>query len=142
LQSHKSATPESISEALALALGDLVQAARDVSIAAGRMESASTGVEALTPRVSALNVQAELLTTNLAQNVNVTIDRLSESVASLGVSLGGDMKRFLTDVLAGLEEVSDRLGKTSVSVEFGTKQLRDDLDAMHSRLAQLSSRRP
>jgi hypothetical protein len=47
----------------------------------------------------------------------------------------------MSDVLAGLEEVNKKLLETAVGVEFGTKQLRDDLDAMHQRLAQLTNGR-
>jgi len=37
-------------------------------------------------------------------------------------------------VLVGLDEIREQLGRTSASVEFGTKSLRDDLDAIHGRL--------
>ena len=43
----------------------------------------------------------------------------------------------MADVLAGLEEVTERLKTTSVGVEFGTKMLRDDLDAIHQRLSKI-----
>lgn len=141
LQGSKSATPESITEALAFALADLMQAARDVATAASRMETASVGIDSLTPRVKDLNNHAAELGRSLSEDVNRGISDLGRSVATLGVTLGGDMQRFLTDVLVGLEEINDRLNRTSVSVEFGTKQLRDDLDAMHRSLAQLTGRR-
>ena len=142
LQASKSASPKSITEALALALEDLLQAARDVGVAASRMEVASVGIESLTPRVADLSIHTAELGRSLTNDVNKAINDLGRSVSTLGVTLGGDMQRFLTDVLVGLEEINDRLSRTSVSVEFGTKQLRDDLDAMHGSLSQLTGRQP
>ena len=141
LQGNKSASPESITESLAFALNDLSQAARDVSLAAARMEVASVGVESLTPRVESLNKQVGELNQRFGKDVVGSVDSLVSSVSTLGVTLGGDMQKFLSDVLAGLEEINERFNKTSVAVEFGTKQLRDDLDAMHQRLAQLTNGR-
>ena len=142
LQGSKSASPASITEALALALGDLIQATRDLGGAAARMEAASVGIDSLNPRIADLNIHAAELGRSLTNDVNRAIDDLGRSVATLGITLGGDMQRFLTDALVGLEEINDRLSRTSVSVEFGTKQLRDDLDAMHGSLSQLIGRRP
>jgi|GEM_PF-854755 len=142
LQGSKSASPASITEALALALGDLIQATRDLGGAAARMESASVGIDSLNPQIAELNINAAALGRSLTNDVNRAIDDLGRSVATLGITLGGDMQRFLTDALVGLEEINDRLSRTSVSVEFGTKQLRDDLDAMHGSLSQLIGRRP
>ena len=141
LQGNKTASPESITESLAFALNDLSQAARDVSLAAARMEVASVGVESLTPRVESLNKQVGELNQRFGKDVVGSVDSLVSSVSTLGVTLGGDMQKFLSDVLAGLEEINERFNKTSVAVEFGTKQLRDDLDAMHQRLAQLTNGR-
>jgi hypothetical protein len=141
MQGNKTASPESITESLAFALNDLSQAARDVSLAAARMEVASVGIESLTPRVESLNKQVGELNQRFGKDVVGSVDSLVSSVSTLGVTLGGDMQKFLSDVLAGLEEINDRFNKTSVAVEFGTKQLRDDLDAMHQRLAQLTNGR-
>ena len=141
MQGNKTASPESITESLAFALNDLSQAARDVSLAAARMEVASVGIESLTPRVESLNNQVGELNQRFGKDVVGSVDSLVASVSTLGVTLGGDMQKFLSDVLAGLEEINERFNKTSVAVEFGTKQLRDDLDAMHQRLAQLTNGR-
>ena len=141
MQGNKTASPESITESLAFALNDLSQAARDVSLAAARMEVASVGVESLTPRVESLNNQVGELNQRFGKDVVGSVDSLVSSVSTLGVTVGGDMQKFMSDVLAGLEEVNKKLLETAVGVEFGTKQLRDDLDAMHQRLAQLTNGR-
>lgn len=134
LQGNKSASPESITESLALALNDLSQAARDVSLAAARMEAASVGIDSLSPRIENLNGRITDLDHRFAKDVVKSVDSLVASVSTLGVAMGGDMQKFVADVLAGLEEVNDGFKKTFVAVEFGTKQLRDDLDAIHRKL--------
>jgi hypothetical protein len=141
LQPAKTVNPETLTEALAFALADLGSAARNVNDAAGRMERASVGVGALTPKVEDLTRNVEQLSARFEQGLSDSVERLAQSVSVLGVTLGGDMNTFLSDILAGLEEVTDRLNKTSVAVEFGTKQLRDDLDAMHDRLERLTNGR-
>jgi hypothetical protein len=134
LQGNKSASPESITESLALALNDLSQAARDVSLAAARMEAASVGIDSLSPRIENLNVKIADLDRRFGNDVVKSVDSLVDSVSTLGVAMGGDMQKFVADVLSGLEEVNDGFKKTFVAVEFGTKQLRDDLDAIHRKL--------
>lgn len=140
LQGNRNADPEAVSEALANGLNSLSAAARDVSEAAARMEAATSGVNALAPRMAELSTHVEVLSERLGRDVSRSVDALVASVSTLGVTMGGDMHTFLTNVLSGLDEVAERLGKTSVTVEFGTKQLRDDLDAVHARLAQLVNR--
>ena len=134
LQGNKSASPESITDSLALALNDLSQAARDVSLAAARMEAASVGIDSLSPRIENLNVKISDLDRRFGNDVVKSVDSLVDSVATLGVAMGGDMQKFVADVLSGLEEVNEGFKKTFVAVEFGTKQLRDDLDAIHRKL--------
>ena len=137
MQGNKTASPESITESLAFALNDLSQAARDVSLAAARMEVASVGVESLTPRVESLNKQVSELNQRFGKDVVGSVDSLVSSVSTLGVTLGGDMQKYLLDVVAGLEGLEELINKRGVSVEFGTKQLRDDVDALHKRLGDL-----
>ena len=137
LQGNKMASPESITESLAFALNDLSQASRDVSLAAARMEVASVGVESLTPRVESLNKQVGELNQRFGKDVVGSVDSLVSSVSTLGVTLGGDMQKYLLDVVAGLEGLEELINKRGVSVEFGTKQLRDDVDALHKRIGDL-----
>lgn len=137
LEGNRSIDTETLEESLAFALGDLGQAARDVQRAAERLENASVGMDALAPRVVALTTEIERLSQRFSSDVQLSIQNLTDAVGALGSTLEGDMQRFMADVLAGLEEVVDRLKTTSVGVEFGTKQLRDDLDAIHQRLATI-----
>lgn len=141
LHGNKTASPQSISEALAVVLNDLTQATKGVMTAAHRMERASIGVDSLSPHLQSLNQQMSLLSSRFGQDVVASVDALVKSVNQLGMSVGGDMRGLLSDVLTGLEEVNDRLNKTSIAVEYGTKQLRDDLDAIHQRLATVTNSR-
>jgi hypothetical protein len=137
MQGNKTASPESITESLALARKDIYHAPRDVSLAAARMEVASVGIESLTPRVESLNKQVGELNQRFGKDVVGSVDSLVSSVSTLGVTLGGDMQKYLLDVVAGLEGLEELINKRGVSVEFGTKQLRDDVDALHKRLGDL-----
>lgn len=141
LQGSRSIDTESLEETLAFALADLAQAARDVNSAAERMETASVGISSLTPRVADLTDEVGKLSGQFSTEVQESIQKLTTAVATLGSSLEGDLQKFMTDVLAGLEEVSEKLKTTAVGVEFGTKQLRDDLDAIHQRLAGVVGQR-
>jgi hypothetical protein len=141
LHGNRSASPESIGEALALALTDLSEAARNVAAATTRLEGSTSAFDALTPRLESLSQQVTNLNRHFATDVVNSVSSLSSSVAELGTTLGGDMNRFLSEVLAGIEEINESFKKTSVTVEFGTKQLRDDLDAIHRSLSQVVGRR-
>ena len=59
------------------------------------------------------------------------VNDLGRSVAGLNDAVAGDTSRLLTDIITGLEGISEQLKRTSASVEFGTKRLRDDLDDIH-----------
>ena len=138
LQGNRSIDSQTLEETLAVVLNDLGQAARDVNTAAQRLEASSTGVASLTPRIEALTVQVDTLASKFSSDLQDGITGLANAVTMLGSTLDGDLQRFMADVLAGLEEVTERLKTTSVSVEFGTKQLRDDLDAIHQRLSSIT----
>ena len=83
LQSGKRADPESLTEALAAALSDLGQAARDVHAAAERMEQATVGVDALTPKVGELGAHVERLTDQFAHHLTGSVESLVDAVAAL-----------------------------------------------------------
>jgi hypothetical protein len=141
LQGNKSVDTESLTDTLAIALNDLGQAARDVNLAAERMEAASVGVSSLTPRVAELSENVSNLSDQFSTDVQVSIQALVTAVSALGNTLEGDLQRFMSEVLTGLEEVSEGLKTTMTHVEFGTHQMREDLDAIHARLKGLINSR-
>lgn len=138
LHGKRQANPESISEALAEALNDLTQAARDVNETASRLEQASIGVESLTPRIEILNSHTEQLVAQTATSVTKAVSDLVASVQNLNSSVGGNVTTLFTEAANTLEEVSKQLARTSNSAEYGIKQLRDDLDAIHKQLLSLT----
>jgi len=140
LQGNRTADPESVTEALAFAMNNLSEASRDLNTAASRIETVTSGMDALTPSVVTLSQNVEGLSQQLASGVTASVTALVASVTSLGHTLDGDMQTFLSNVLAGVDAINERFTQTIVAAEFGTKQLKDDLDAMHSRLAQLTGR--
>ena len=138
LHGKRQANPEPISEALAEALNDLTQAARDVNETASRLEQASMGVESLTPRIEILNSHTEQLVSQTATSVSKAVSDLVVSVQNLNSSVGGNVTTLFTEAANTLEEVSKQLARTSNSAEYGIKQLRDDLDAIHKQLQSLT----
>jgi hypothetical protein len=134
LHGKRQANPESIGEALAEALNDLTQAARDVHEAASKLEETSLGVAALNPHVETLNTNAQEFFDQTGKQMVTSIRELVNSVESLNSSVAGNVSTLFSDAAIAIEEVSKQLAKTNASVEYGTKQLRDDLDAIHSQL--------
>jgi hypothetical protein len=137
LHGKRQATPESISEALAEALNDLTQAARDVNETAERLEKASVGVDSLNPRIETLNIHTEQLVAQTATSVSKAVNDLVSSVQNLNNSVGGNITSLFSEAANSLEEVSKQFERTSSSAEFGIKQLRDDLEAIHQQLQSL-----
>jgi len=138
LHGKRQANPESISEALAEALNDLTQAARDVNETASRLEQASLGVESLTPKIEILNTHTEQLVAQTATSVSKAVNDLVTSVQNLNTSVGGNITELFSEAANTLEEVSKQLARTSNSAEYGIKQLRDDLEAIHKQLQSLT----
>lgn len=138
LHGKRQANPESISEALAEALNDLTQAARDVNETASRLEQASLGVESLTPKIEILNTHTEQLVAQTATSVSKAVNDLVASVQNLNTSVGGNITELFSEAANTLEEVSKQLARTSNSAEYGIKQLRDDLEAIHKQLQSLT----
>lgn len=134
LHGKREATAESISQSLGEALTDLMNAARMVNTASLRMEAMSVGIESIGPRLEGFSDRMAELNSRLGSDLQRAVDSLSTSVSRLGGTVDGELAQTLHQVLAGLDEIRDQLGKTSASVEFGTKNLRDDLEAIHSQL--------
>lgn len=135
LHGNRQATPESITQSLAESLADLMSGARLMNNAALRMETLSVGLETVGPRFADLNRRLDHLSGALSGQMLGSVEQLRASVTQLGSTVDGELAQVLTKVLVGLDEIREQLGKTSASVEFGTKNLRDDLDAIHGRLA-------
>ncbi len=134
MHGKRQSTPESISESLAEALNDLTQAARDVNEVAGRLERATVGVEALNPQIEILNSHTQQLVAQTASQVAKAVNDLVASVHGLNSTVAGNITNVFSEAALTLEAVCKQLEKTNASVEFGTLQLRDDLEAVSRQL--------
>jgi hypothetical protein len=134
LHGKRQANPESIGEALAEALNDLTQAARDVNESAARLETVSTGVAALNPHIETLNENTQAFVIGTGAQISKSINDLVLSVQNLNSAVGGNVTSLFSEAALSIEEASKQLARTNASVEYGTKQLREDLDAIHQQL--------
>ena len=137
LHGKRQANPESIGEALAEALNDLTQAARDVNESASRLESVSAGVAALNPHIEALNQSTNTFVASTGVQISDSIKDLVSSVQGLNSAVGGNVTTLFAEAALTIEEASKQLARTNASVEYGTKQLREDLDAIHQQLQSI-----
>ena len=135
LEGKRSASPQSIAGSIADVLNDLVDAARQVHGAALQLEQSSQGVASFNSRIEELSQGigelSDQVTNRLSGQIVQAVNDLGRSVAGLNDAVAGDTSRLLTDIITGLEGISEQLKRTSASVEFGTKRLRDDLDDIH-----------
>jgi hypothetical protein len=130
LHGKREASPASIASSLADALADLNQTTRDLSEVASRMESSSVGVTSLTPQIEKLNVHIGTMSTQTAQ----AVEQLIISIGALNGSVSGNITTAFQTAVASLQEAGEQLARTSASVEYGTKLLKDDIDAIRSSL--------
>jgi hypothetical protein len=138
LQGKKQANPESIAESLAEALNDLTQAARDINVSAARLEGASVGVGSLSPLVDQLNIKMEQLVQQGTSGMLVAMEQLMVTVRGLDQTVSGGVAKLFEETLIGVQETNIQLARTSASVEFGTKQMREDLEALHNVLGSVT----
>ena len=135
LEGKRSASPQSIAGSIADVLNDLVDAARQVHGAALQLEQSSQGVASFNSRIEELSQGIGELSDQVANRLSgqivQAVNDLGRSVAGLNDAVAGDTSRLLTDIITGLEGISEQLRRTSASVEFGTMRLRDDLDDIH-----------
>ena len=139
LRPRRQADPASIPESLATSIVALVAASTSIAESAHRLERATSGLGSMVPHVDELNRQFERLGADVVSRVTQAVEALGQSVTALGTTVRTDMAASLDDAVAGLDDVREQLARTSASVEFGTKRLRDDLDAIHGGLAPAGS---
>ena len=145
LENKRTASPETIAGSIATVLNDLVDASREVRNAALQLEQASTGIGSFSTQLDSLNDSLQQLSEQVGIHVGgqivPAIESLGQSVKDLDTAISSDTRQVFAEIMnglsgisAGLEGMSDHLERTGASVEFGTKQLRDDLDAIHSTI--------
>ena len=123
---------------MAEALNDLTQAARDINVSAARLEGASVGVGSLSPLVDQLNIKMEQLVQQGTSGMLVAMEQLMVTVRGLDQTVSGGVAKLFEETLIGVQETNIQLARTSASVEFGTKQMREDLEALHNVLGSVT----
>ena len=145
LENKRTASPETIAGSIATVLNDLVDASREVRNAALQLEQASTGIGSFNTQLDSLNDSLQQLSEQVGIHVGgqivPAVESLGQSVRDLDTAISSDTRQVFAEIMnglsgisAGLEGMSDHLERTGASVEFGTKQLRDDLDVIHSTI--------
>lgn len=134
LHGKREASPDSIAESLADALADLTQTTRDMAEVAARLERSSTGVESLTPQMEKLNDVAATFATQTSQTVSTAVSSLAASVDKLNTSVTSNLAQVFETAVANLQEAGEQLARTSASLEYGTKLLKDDIEAIRKGL--------
>jgi hypothetical protein len=134
LHGKREASPDSIAESLADALADLNQTTRDMAEVAARLERSSVGVEALAPQLETLNSSAATFATQTSQMIATAVNALVSSVDNLNSSVNQNLTTVFESAVANLQEAGEQLARTSASVEYGTKLLKDDIESIRKGL--------
>lgn len=138
LYGYREATPTSIADSLAESLSDLQQATRSLAETATQVEtstaSVTDGFTDLGPIVRAVQEDLARIERAFSTSMAPTIETLSTTVQGLSQAIGKDYSHQLESAIAGLAEVAEQMARVGASIEFGTKQMRDDLEAISGRL--------
>jgi hypothetical protein len=149
LHGRRSSNPESIAESVAEVLNDLTEAARSVAGATQELTSATTSVNGLQPVLEQLRDGLERAAKKTTTDVKQGLDELITSIERLTTWVDTDPIKVL-DGFAGridgftqhVADITAGVERTSASLEFGTMQLRADLEALSDLLAGLTERQP
>lgn len=129
--------PEVISAEVASMIDDLIRAAERLEVASDRLSAAAGNADDISSSIEGLSQSFTSESSNAATQIAASVALFTAAAEGLSQSINQDAATSIRLVVAELEEVGDQLHKTSSSVEFGTLQLREDLDAIHARLSQL-----
>ena len=134
LHGKREASPESIATSLADALSDLNQTTRDMAAVAARLEATTTGVMALTPQIERLNDHAGTFAVQTSTAIAQAVQQLVASVDSLNGSVSNNITNAFQTAVSSLQEVGEEMKRHATSVEYGTKLLKDDIEAIRKGL--------
>jgi uncharacterized MAPEG superfamily protein len=134
LHGKREASPESIATSLADALADLNQTTRDMAAVAARLEATTTGVMALTPHIERLNDHAGTFAVQTSTAIAQAVQQLVASVDSLNGSVSNNITNAFQTAVSSLQEVGEEMKRHATSVEYGTKLLKDDIEAIRKGL--------
>jgi len=134
LHGKREASPESIATSLADALADLNQTTRDMAEVAARLEASTTGVISLTPQIERLNDHAGTFAAQTSTAITQAVQQLVASVDSLNGSVSNNITTAFQAAVSSLQEVGEEMKRHATSVEYGTRLLKDDIEAIRQGL--------
>ena len=134
LHGKREASPESIATSLADALADLNQTTRDMAEVAARLEASTSGVMSLTPQIEKLNDHAGTFALQTSTAIAQAVQQLVASVDSLNGSVSSNITSAFQTAVSSLQEVGEEMKRHATSVEYGTKLLKDDIEAIRKGL--------
>ncbi len=134
LHGKREASPESIASSLADALADLNQTTRDMAEVAARLEASTSGVMSLTPQIEKLNDHAGTFAMQTSTAIAQAVQQLVASVDSLNGSVSNNITNAFQTAVSSLQEVGEEMKRHATSVEYGTKLLKDDIEAIRKGL--------
>ena len=134
LHGKREASPESIATSLADALADLNQTTRDMAEVAARLEASTSGVLSLTPQIEKLNDHAGTFAMQTSTAIAQAVQQLVASVDSLNGSVSNNITNAFQTAVSSLQEVGEEMKRHATSVEYGTKLLKDDIEAIRKGL--------
>lgn len=134
LHGKREASPESIATSLADALADLNQTTRDMAEVASRLEASTAGVSSLTPQIEKLNDHAGTFALQTSTAIAQAVQQLVASVDALNGSVSNNITDAFQTAVSSLQEVGEEMKRHATSVEYGTKLLKDDIEAIRKGL--------
>jgi hypothetical protein len=134
LHGKREASPESIATSLADALADLNQTTRDMAEVAARLEASTSGVMSLTPQIEKLNDHAGTFALQTSTAIAQAVQQLVTSVDSLNGSVSNNITSAFQTAVSSLQEVGEEMKRHATSVEYGTKLLKEDIEAIRKGL--------
>jgi len=144
LHGYRQATPTSIQESLAESLSELLRAAHQLGATAKQLEGSTRGVSELGPAIAGFTEQLASAQHLFSSELTPSLSQLASTVDSISAKIGASYDQTLQKSLVGLETLStkmeellQRVQRTSATVEIGTKKLTADLDQIIMKVGRM-----
>lgn len=143
LHGYRQATPTSISESLAESLGALLQAAHQLGATAKQLEGSTRGVSELAPAISGFTAQLASAEQRFSTELTPSLSQLAFTLDSISSKIGASYDETLKKSMLGIEalggtmeQLMERVQRTSATVEIGTQKLKADIDEILMKLGR------
>lgn len=143
LHGYRQATPTSISESLAESLSALLQAAHQLGATAKQLEGSTKGVSELGPAIAGFTAQLASAEQRFSAELTPSLSQLAFTVDSISSKIGASYDETLKKSMIGIEtlggtmeQLMERVQRTSATVEIGTQKLKADIDEILMKLGR------